>query len=84
MFENPQNLDLKAENYRPNESQDHPRVPVNDVLSTNVLQPDFSVEESQALVDILHSVDSHLAAVRLPELLARYYLQQLQQLSPIS
>ena len=74
MFVNNENLDLEAENYCPNESQDHPWVAVNNVLSTNVLQPDFSVEESQALVDILHSVNSHLAAVRLPELLARDYL----------
>ena len=72
------NLYLEEENYRPDESQDHPWVPVNNVFSTDVLQSDLSVEEGQTFVDILNPVNSHLATVRLPELLSRDDLEQLQ------
>ena len=76
-------LDLEAENDSPDETEDHPGVAVHNVLSSNILQPDLGVEEGQALVDVLHSVDSHLAAVWLAELLSGYNLQQLQQFPAI-
>ena len=41
------------------------------------------MKEGQTFVDILNPVDSHLAAVGLPQLLAGDDLQQLQQLPPV-
>ena len=71
-------LDLETENDGPDESQDHPGVSVNNVFSPDVLQSDLGVKEGQTLVDILNSVNSHLATVWLPELLSGDDLQQLQ------
>ena len=72
------NLDLEAENDSPDETQDHSWVSVNNVFSPDVLQSDLGVKEGQTLVDILNSVNSHLATVWLPELLSGDDLQQLQ------
>ena len=41
------------------------------------------MKEGQTFVDILNPVDSHLAAVGFPQLLAGDDLQQLQQLPPV-
>ena len=47
-------LDLEAEDDRPDEAEDHPRVAVHDILRSNILKPHFGVEKGKRFVDIFN------------------------------
>ena len=68
-------LDLETEDDRPDETEDHPWVPVHDVFGSDVLKTHFGVEEGEGFVDIFDPEEkildfqdnrAHFSTIRYP------------------
>ena len=68
-------LDLETEDDRPDETEDHPWVPVHNVFGSDVLKTHFGVEEGEGFVDIFDPEEkildfqdnrAHFSTIRYP------------------
>ena len=73
-------LNLKPQDNRPDETQSQRAIAVDDIVSANVLQVHvLLLQEQQRLVNILQTVDPHLAARWPRQPLRRQDLEQTQE-----
>ena len=70
-------LDGKSQNNSPDHAEGHFEIAVDNFLGTDGHQFDaLALNVVQALIDVGNLVETHFAAVRLGQLLARYHLEE--------